>query len=69
MATTVETYDRVTIDGEKVIVKEPCDSKTGGHWYCVYHNRNLANGIDKDNHIKATCRMAWICHDHGAEQP
>lgn len=50
-------------------VLPPCESKTGGHWYCAKHKRGFSSAIDKDNHIKAVCRMVWICHEHGPEQP
>lgn len=41
-----------------------------GHWYCVTHGDHFDNQFQKDSHIHTgTHRLAWICHEHGIEQP
>lgn len=59
-------------DGRRgqAVVKEACENKGGGHWYCVTHHEHLMNNFMKDTHIeKGDHRMVWICHEHGAEEP
>lgn len=70
MTAKVLEGERITLDpmGEYEVLP-PCENKTGGHWHCVKHKRGFGNAIDKDNHVKATCRMVWVCHEHGPEQP
>lgn len=41
-----------------------------GHWFCVTHDEHFANQMQKDTHInQGTHHLAWICHEHGIEQP
>ena len=51
--------------------EKPCQDKTNGHWYCVTHHEAFENNLMKDFHIekKGEHRLAWICHEHGAEAP
>jgi hypothetical protein len=53
----------------QVEVKTSC-GKNNGHWYCVVHKEHLQNNFMKDTHIaKGNHILAWICHEHGAEEP
>ena len=48
----------------------PCTDKTGGFWFCVTHDQPFQHNFDKDLHIqKRTCRLAWVCFQHGPEAP
>lgn len=41
-----------------------------GHWLCVTHDQHFDNQFQKDTHInEGTHHLAWICHEHGIEQP
>lgn len=41
-----------------------------GHWYCVTHDAHFENQFQKDTHIhRGTHHLAWICLEHGIEQP
>lgn len=41
-----------------------------GHWYCVTHGEHFENQLQKDTHItQGSHQLAWICHEHGIEQP
>ena len=67
--TPVKEGDRVPYL-EETIVRPPCSEKKGGHWYCVTHREHLEHNFAKDNHImEGKHQMAWVCHEHGLEQP
>lgn len=41
-----------------------------GHWFCVTHDKHFDNQFQKDTHINSGAhQLAWICHEHGIEQP
>lgn len=45
-------------------------SNTLGHWFCVTHDEHFENQFQKDTHINSgTHELAWMCHEHGIEQP
>ena len=52
-------------------VKDACDDKTSGHWYCTTHQKAFANNIQKDIHADqaGTHKLAWFCSFHGVEEP
>lgn len=54
-----------------VPVRKSCGTQSNGHWYCVTHKETFPNNFDKDTHIGdgKRHRLAWICHEHGPEQP
>lgn len=56
--------------GGPVVVKASCRGK-GGQWFCTTHDYVCENQFDKDTHIgqPGNHRMAWICLEHGLEQP
>lgn len=54
----------------EAVVQAACRDKTNGHWYCATHREHFANQFMKDVHIsQGKHRLAWICHEHGVEQP
>ncbi len=54
----------------EVTVKASCGDKHNGHWYCATHREHFENQFMKDSHIRqGKHRLAWICHEHGAEKP
>jgi len=56
-------------DGE-TIVKAACESKNGGHWWCVTHNEGFDTQLTKDGHInRGKHHLVWWCHEHGPEEP
>lgn len=49
---------------------DACESKSGGDWFCLTHNKGFANNIEKDDHIsRGSHKMAWMCREHGPEVP
>lgn len=63
------TYPGAKPRSEEVEVKPSC-GKNNGHWYCVTHQEGFQNNFMKDTHIRnGKHRLAWICHEHGAEEP
>jgi len=52
-----------------ITVLGPCSNKTNGTWYCLTHKEGFDNQLQKDTHIKGSCKMAWRCFEHGFEQP
>jgi len=53
------------------VVKEPCDDKNNGYWYCLTHQEGFQNNLQKDIHIDEhpDHKFVWMCWKHGAEQP
>lgn len=60
------------LDKQKVVhvVKAPCANKNNGYWYCVTHKECFQNQLEKDCHIHTGKHvLAWLCREHGFEQP
>lgn len=64
------------VDGDRELVEvtvapyHPNGPDDEGHWYCVTHHMHFQNQLQKDLHIHDTShKLAWICHEHGIEQP
>lgn len=61
--------------GDKIargeVVRPPCENKTNGHWFCITHKKPFGNQLQKDTHIDddKTHVLAWLCNEHGPEQP
>jgi hypothetical protein len=55
---------------DEVEVKPTC-SQDRGQWYCVTHQESFQNQFEKDGHIREGLlhALAWMCSDHGLEQP
>ena len=50
-------------------MKPSCDGKDG-HWACMTHEKEFENQFQKDTHIHTGKHlMAWVCLEHGFEQP
>lgn len=69
--TRVRLVTRDTVTHPTVGAYHPTPpSNRAGHWYCVTHAEHFENQLQKDMHIHAgTHQLAWICHEHGIEQP
>ena len=40
------------------VVREPCDNKTNGHWYCATHQTHAANNFEA--HDGPECKQVWL---------
>lgn len=71
--TKVVKGDKINTDGSSidfVEVKEGCEDRTNGKWFCTTHNKFFRNQFEKDIHInQGEHRLAWICRIHGVEVP
>ncbi len=48
----------------------PCESRHGGHWFCLTHGEGFRNQLQKDSHIqRGEHTLTWVCHEHGPEAP
>jgi hypothetical protein len=66
---TVAVGETITVPREYQ-VEPACTEKHGGIWFCVTHQKKLANQLEKDTHIHhGTHKLAWICFAHGPEKP
>lgn len=61
----------ITPPATRAQVLAPCESKTGGHWYCATHREEFPNQLTKDSHISGRGQhvLVWICDEHGPEAP
>lgn len=65
---TIKFKFRGRMQEEKV--KPPCENKRNGAWYCTTHNLRL-DEFGKSEHYdkRGPHLMAWLCFEHGFEQP
>ena len=74
MVTKAEQGQPATFKGRgfqrDVTILPSCDSKTGGQWYCVTHGVTLDNWSKEEHYAEPGKHvMAWLCNEHGLEQP
>ena len=71
--TKAEVGEKYTLPtGTEVVIAEPCD-KNNGYWHCMSHQEGFQNNLQKDIHLdqhkKSSCKLAWVCWEHGFERP
>lgn len=52
----------------------PACGENRGRWVCTTHAELFDNQMQKDIHVgnphhAGPCVLAWVCNEHGAEQP
>jgi hypothetical protein len=62
-----------TIGGAEYTVGPAC-GENRGRWVCTTHGELFDNQMQKDIHLsnphhRQACTLAWVCNEHGAEQP
>ena len=72
----VEVGEKITVryppnrDIEE-FVRETCENKHGGHWYCATCKEHIPNQFMKDTHVKyegGPHKLVWICHECGVPE-
>jgi hypothetical protein len=59
----------VTHIGATVEILGKCQANSG-YWYCLTHKEPFQNQLQKDIHVRSGSHvLAWVCWEHGFEEP